>query len=66
MPLKSVLETSKLVLTKTLLLKHYYRLQGIPRNSESCSENGLFTPRALFFKIGVVPRFLKNWSDVHN
>ena len=31
----------------------------IPWNSESCSENGLFTPRAFFFKIGVGPRFLK-------
>ena len=32
----------------------------MPRNSESCSENGRLTPRALyfFFKIGVVPRFL--------
>ena len=29
----------------------------MPRNSDTCSENGLFTPRVCF-EIGVVPRFL--------
>ena len=33
-------------------------LREMHQNSESCSENGLFTPRAFFCKIGVVPRFL--------
>ena len=30
-------------------------------HSENCSENtpGVFTPRAVFFKIGVVPRLLR-------
>ena len=42
-------------------------------NSESCSENapelsqssedGLFTPRAFFPEVGVVPRFLKKYSE---
>ena len=39
----------------------------IPRNSESCSENGLFTPRAFFFfffEIGVVPRFLSTEAEL--
>ena len=30
------------------------------RNSESCSENGPFHSESIFFKIGVVPRFLMN------
>ena len=31
----------------------------MPQNSESCSENGLFTPRALFSKLGWFPGFWK-------
>ena len=38
----------------------------IPRNSESCSENGLFTPRAFFSKLGWFPgQFLRELAQNH-
>ena len=41
----SVFEASKLVSTKTLLLKQYYRRQGIWTNGNDCSWDGLSTAR---------------------
>ena len=46
MPLKiCVFEAPKLVTTKTLLLKHYYRRQGLSpsKNGKQCFINGIFS-----------------------
>ena len=38
----------------------------MPQNSESCSENGLFTPRAFFSKLGWLPGFWSIAPGDHN
>ena len=50
MPLKnSVLEASKLVSTKTLLLKHYYRHQGKTTRKNPPKISVFLSPGVMFF-----------------